>query len=52
MSRSKEDCAKHIFAGDFNSLTWEDDDEEGWEKVATGMKETNMKLEKAEEMRT
>ena len=48
---SKEDCAKHIFAGDFNSLTWEDYDEEGWEKVATGMKETNMKLEKAEEKR-
>ena len=47
----KEDGAKHIFAGDFNSLTWEDYDEEGWEKVATGMKETNMKLEKAEEKR-
>ena len=47
----KEDGAKHIFAGDFNSLTWEDYDEEGRERVAAGMKETNMKLEKAEEKR-
>ena len=47
----KEDGAKHIFAGDFNSLTWEDYDEEGLERVAAGMKETNKKLEKAEEKR-
>ena len=43
----KEVCVKHIFAGDFNSLTWEDDDEEGWARVAKERAERNMKLDEA-----
>ena len=43
----KEVCVKHIFAGDFNSLTWEDDDEEGWAKVAKETAQRNLKLDEA-----
>ena len=38
---------RHIFAGDFNSLTWEDADEEGWARVAKEMEASNMKLDEA-----
>ena len=41
----KEVGAKHIFAGDFNSLTWEDEDEEGWMRVGKEMAADNMKLD-------
>ena len=29
---------KHIFAGDFNSLTWEDKSKDEWERVAEEMR--------------
>ena len=38
---------KHIFAGDFNSLTWEDADKEEWARVAKEMEASNMKLDEA-----
>ena len=43
----KEVGAKHIFAGDFNSLTWEDEDEEGWAKIGKERAASNMKLDEA-----
>ena len=43
----KEGCVKHIFAGDFNSLTEEDEDEEGWERVRRERGARNMKLDEA-----
>ena len=42
-----EDGGRHIFAGSFNSLTWEDEVEGGWARVATERAETNMKLDEA-----
>ena len=38
---------KHIFVGDFNSLTWEDNDKEGWARVAKEWEARNMKLDEA-----
>ena len=38
---------QHIFAGDFNSLTEEDKDKEGWEKVRRERAAKNSKLEEA-----
>ena len=39
--------AKHIFAGDFNSLTLEDKDMEGWERVGKEREAKNSKLQEA-----
>ena len=43
----REACVKHIFAGDFNSLTEEDEEEEGWERVKGERGARNMKLDEA-----
>ena len=45
--RQKGGGVKHIFAGDFNSLTLEDKDMEGWEKVGKEREAKNSKLEEA-----
>ena len=39
--------AKHIFAGDFNSLTWEDKEEGEWARVAEGHAAVNLELDEA-----
>ena len=38
---------KQIFAGDFNSLTLEDQDEEGWARVGEKRAAKNLELDKA-----
>ena len=43
----KEGDAKHIFAGDFNSLTWQDLDEEEWSRVAEERATKNLLFDKA-----
>ena len=43
----KEVGTRHIFAGDLNSLTWEDQDEEEWERVADRRAAANLELDEA-----